>query len=71
MTVQEILRLYFTFGVGFYIGLVAKEPEGFVSANAAALLRGILLGIVFWPIGLIVQVVFAIFKLSDAERDKS
>jgi hypothetical protein len=71
MTVQEILRLYFTFGLGFYIGLVAKEPEGFVEAKTAALLRGLLLGIVFWPIGLIVQVVFAIMKLSEAEHDKS
>lgn len=55
-----MIGLYFAFGLGFYIGLAVKDPHGFVDASAAALIRGLLLGIVFWPIGLIVQVVFAL-----------
>lgn len=58
-----MIGLYFAFGVGFYVGLALKDPRGFVKADTASLLRGIVLGIVFWPIGLIVQTVFAIGKL--------
>ena len=54
---------YFMFGLGFYIGLACKDPEGFVEANASSLLRGLLLGIVFWPVGLIVQVFAALTRL--------
>jgi len=46
------LACYFSVGVGFYIGLSLHNPKGFINANAAALIRGFLLGVPFWPIGL-------------------
>jgi len=55
--------LYLVFGLGFYLGLAIQDPEGFVQADAAAILRGLLLGVVFWPIGLAIKTYFAIEKL--------
>jgi hypothetical protein len=51
------LVLYFTFGVGLYIGLTLNNPMSFLKASAAAIIRGLLLGIVFWPIGIIIKIV--------------
>lgn len=45
------LACWFSIGVGFYLGLAVKNPIGFVEADAAALIRGFLLGIPFWPVG--------------------
>lgn len=59
-----MIGLYFAFGVGFYLGLAVKDPKGFTDADAASLIRGLLLGIVFWPIGLIVQIIFALGELN-------
>ena len=58
---------YFVFGLGLYIGMCINNPTGFVKATAAGLLRGILLCILLWPIGLIVGVVSAIEKLRGCE----
>lgn len=60
-----MMTLYLTFGLGFYLGLALKNPKGFVDAGAGDLIRGVLLGILFWPIGLIVQVIWAINKLNN------
>jgi hypothetical protein len=56
---------YFTFGIGFYIGLALKNPKSFVNANSAAIIRGLLLGVVFWPIGVILETWAAIYRLGD------
>ena len=58
---------YFLIGAGFYVGLACKDPHGFVNANSASLIRGFLLGVVFWPVGLIVQII-TIFK--DPSHDR-
>lgn len=65
-----MIEFYFAFGIGFYIGLCSKDPRGFVNASAAAILRGLLLGILFWPIGLIVRTVWAINELSKGASDE-
>lgn len=51
---------YLIFGAGFYIGMCAKDPSGFIDADLASIIRGLLIGLVFWPIGLTVQIIFAI-----------
>lgn len=63
-----MISLYFTFGIGFYVGLCLKEPHGFTSARPADIFRGLILGILFWPIGLIIQTVWAIDSLKAPER---
>lgn len=68
---REILVWYFSFGIGFYVGMCVKDPWGFVDASVAAILRGLLLGIVFWPIGLIIQVVFALFEMEVSDGESS
>lgn len=47
---------YFAFGIGFYLALTMCNIKAFMNASAADILRGILMGLVLWPIGLIVQV---------------
>lgn len=63
--------LYFIFGIGFYIGLACKEPEGFVNSSVAGLIRGLLLGILFWPIGIVVSLVFAMDRLRNYPQKTS
>jgi hypothetical protein len=48
---------YLVFGIGFYIGAAIKDPQGFSDADAASLIRGLIIGILFWPIGLIIQLI--------------
>ncbi len=55
-----MIGLYFAVGIGFYLGLALKDPKGFVDADAASLTRGLLLGIAFWPIGMLVQLYFCL-----------
>lgn len=54
---------YIFFGLGFYTGMSLKEPATFIHADTASIIRGFLLGILFWPIGLIIQVVHALEKI--------
>ncbi len=68
-TFLAIGSLYFTFGLGLYLGLALKDPKGFLKADAAGLMRGLILGILFWPIGLIVQVLFVIDQLEGVDED--
>jgi hypothetical protein len=66
----EILSYYLIFGIGFYIGLALKDTRSFLNANIESILRGLLLGIIFWPIGLIIQIVFAIQDLKPKNKMK-
>ena len=49
---------YLLVGVGFYVGAAVKDPRGFSDASAASLIRGLIIGIPFWPIGLIIQLIY-------------
>lgn len=62
---SEFLMAYVSFGAGFYIAMCSIDPLGFVKASFAGLLRGMLIGLVFWPIGLIYNVIMAIKVLED------
>lgn len=62
---MSMLAVYFSFGLGFYTGLALKDPMGFVNASSADLIRGLLLGIVFWPIGLVIQIIFTIERMNN------
>lgn len=53
----DLIILYFVFGAGLYTGLTLNNPMSFVDASLASLLRGLLLGFIVWPVGIIVQVV--------------
>lgn len=59
---------YLIFGAGFYIGLALNNPSSFVDADAAALLRGILLCFVFWPIGLIIKLILVIGNPNERRK---
>jgi hypothetical protein len=63
------LTVYLSVGCGFYLGLSAMNPFGFVDANAAGLIRGFLLGLVFWPVGLMYQVYHAIKALEGGKDE--
>lgn len=62
------LYCYLALGVGFYIGLALKDPTGFIEATAASLLRGVLIGIFFWPIGMILEVIMALENLKPPRK---
>ncbi len=51
------LLAYFMFGAGMYVGMALNNPMSFLDANAASLIRGLLICFVFWPIGLIVKLI--------------
>ena len=53
---STVLTGYFAFGIGFYLAFTMCNIKSFMDASAADILRGILVGLVLWPIGLIVQV---------------
>lgn len=52
-----MIELYIAFGLGMYVGMCLKDPNGFVDADAAGLIRGFLLCCVFWPLGLLLQLI--------------
>lgn len=54
---SELLIAYFAAGVGFYVGLLVKNPKGFLNASLADIIRGLIIGLFIWPIGLVVSVV--------------
>lgn len=56
------LYLYLFYGLGFYTGMAVKDPLSFATADLASIFRGLLLGLFFWPIGLIVAVYLAMEK---------
>jgi len=53
----DLIILYFIFGDGFYVGLCCNNSKGFVGADCSSILRGVLIGLIFWPIGLIYSIV--------------
>jgi hypothetical protein len=55
---STFLSHYLAIGVGMYAGMCLKDPSGFVKADAASLLRGLIIGIPFWPIGVIIQLIW-------------
>lgn len=55
---MTFLAYYLTFGAGMYVGMCLKNPLGFVKADAASLIRGLILGIPFWPVGMIIQLIW-------------
>jgi hypothetical protein len=61
------LIMYFTFGAGFYVGLASHKPKAFIDADSASLIRGFLMGVVLWPVGLTFQVILA---LQDLDKKK-
>lgn len=60
-----LIGLYLAFGLGFYIGMSVKDPTGFLQANPAGLIRGLILGFIVWPVGLIFSVYLAIEELNE------
>lgn len=52
-----MIELYFAIGAGFYLGLAMNNVESFkTNTPVIYILGGILLGFVFWPIGVIVKI---------------
>lgn len=47
---------YAFFGLGFYTALCAVKHETFRDADFVSLLRGFLIGCVFWPVGLVILI---------------
>jgi hypothetical protein len=43
--------------MGLYVGLALKNPMRFLEANTAGLIRGLILGILFWPIGIMIELI--------------
>ncbi len=43
------MLLYFTFGLGFYIGVSVARPSYFKDSNITGIVRGFIFGVVFWP----------------------
>lgn len=50
-----VITAYFAFGIGFYLALAMSNIKSFMDATPADLIRGILVGLIFWPIGLVIQ----------------
>lgn len=57
---NEILIAYIFTGIGFYFGLCLKNIKAFQYATTADIIRGLLLGLIFWPVGLVVQLIFVL-----------
>jgi hypothetical protein len=54
---EMFLACWLSIGLGFYLGLWMNNPLGWMKASAASLLRGLLLGIPFWPVGIVIKIV--------------
>lgn len=59
---MDIVIAYFSFGAGMYIGLALNNPMSFMDADAASLIRGFLIGFIFWPVGLVVKIIQAMVE---------
>ena len=51
------LYCYLCIGIGFYLGLSLNNPMSFLDADAAGLIRGFILAVPFWPIGVIIKLI--------------
>jgi hypothetical protein len=58
------------FGFAFYLGLCLKDPLGFIKAGMDSLARGLFLGTLFWPVGLVVQTYWAIKTIEEYEKEQ-
>jgi hypothetical protein len=54
---QLFLVCWFSIGIGFYLGQWMNNPLGWLEATAAGLIRGVLICIPFWPIGIVIKIV--------------
>lgn len=57
---MKFLTHYLAIGTGFYVGTALGNLSSFVNASLAGLFRGLLVGFVAWPIGVILQLIFAV-----------
>lgn len=65
---ETILSYYFIFGLGFYVGMSLKDPKVFIGTDLAGVLKGLLLGLVFWPLGIVVQGILAIEGTNQSKK---
>jgi len=48
------MTYYLLIGIGFYIGLAITRRDTFQKATVWSVIKGILLGILLWPVGIYV-----------------
>ncbi len=52
---NNYIILYITFGLGFYTGLALKSYKTFRKATVLGVISGIILGVLIWPAGILIQ----------------
>lgn len=61
---------YLYIGLGFYLGLAASNPKSFGTSDLSGLIRGILMGFLFWPIGIMFKIALFVYELKEKRGAK-
>ena len=65
---MSFLLGYLLLGIGFYIGMVLNNHKTFIGAPTSSVINGLLLGLVFWPIGMVVKLIMVIVPIMNSEK---
>jgi len=64
------MMVYFAIGLGFYLGVSLCRLDSFKDATVPAILRGFILGLLLWPIGIALLIILDYEKSESTSSDK-
>ena len=53
---------YLLIGLGVYMGVAAATPDSFAHATAAGIIRGLLLGVIAWPMAVVIVTILRTYE---------
>ena len=64
------MTTYLAIGLGFYLGISLCRLDSFKDATLVSIVRGFVLGLLFWPIGAVVLVLLDHKNSETTQRSK-
>lgn len=65
---MDLIYSYLVFGLGFYVGLALNNLESFSRADTLSIIRGFLVGCIFWPIGIILKAYWYYIMIIESKK---
>ena len=62
--------VYFAIGLGFYLGVSLCRLHSFKGATIMSILRGFILGLLLWPVGIVLLIILNYKESESTSSDK-